>query len=458
MDGWMDHRGTEPDPERGNLRSRAERLSKKIDLASLANKSPAEMQELVDELQVHQVELEMQQQELHAAQWSLQQSEVKYRLLYRFAPNGYFTLNNNGGIEECNFAAAQLLGFDCKLLQQRLLRAFVVSGPDRNTFDAFFAGLLIEGPVQRCEVTLQTKQNELKIVLMQGVSLAKEQPGSPYFLVAVLDLTERKQIEQALRQLNTELEARVLCRTEQLTTSNQQLQATNAHLYRINNDLDNFIYAASHDLKAPIANMEGFISLLGRLLQAENPPPDRVRLITDLLGGSIARLRKTIDQLTDVIKLQQENDPELTSVEPAEVLQEVCQDLEPAIHEAGAHLEADLNHCPSVRFSAKNLRSVVYNLLSNAIKYRSPDRTPHVKVQCRLTDAHTVLSVQDNGLGIDLTQEHKLFTLFGRLHQHVEGSGVGLYMVKKVVENAGGRIEVESQPGQGTTFTVYFKR
>jgi signal transduction histidine kinase len=107
-------------------------------------------------------------------------------------------------------------------------------------------------------------------------------------------------------------------------------------------------------------------------------------------------------------------------------------------------------------FSAKNLRSVLYNLLSNALKYRHPSRAPQVHVAYREQAAYQVLEVRDNGLGLDLTRgEEKLFGMFQRLHAHVEGTGVGLYMVKRMVENAGGHIEVQSQLGQGSTFSVY---
>jgi signal transduction histidine kinase len=101
---------------------------------------------------------------------------------------------------------------------------------------------------------------------------------------------------------------------------------------------------------------------------------------------------------------------------------------------------------------------VVYNLFSNALKYRHPDRSPHVRLTYQTVDRYHVLEVHDNGLGLDLTQGQdyqKLFAMFQRLHSHVEGTGVGLHMVKRMVENAGGRIEVESQLGRGSTFRVF---
>jgi signal transduction histidine kinase len=95
--------------------------------------------------------------------------------------------------------------------------------------------------------------------------------------------------------------------------------------------------------------------------------------------------------------------------------------------------------------------------LSNAIKYAIPDQTPVIRISTDKTDDYALLRVEDNGLGINDHQKAKLFTMFKRFHNHVDGTGVGLYIVKRIIENAGGRIEVESQPGQGSIFTVYFK-
>jgi signal transduction histidine kinase len=109
-----------------------------------------------------------------------------------------------------------------------------------------------------------------------------------------------------------------------------------------------------------------------------------------------------------------------------------------------------------VSFSPANLRSIVYNLLSNAIKYRVPERPSQVQLHAQQTPHAIQLTVQDNGLGMSEVQQRQLFGLFQRLHTHVEGTGVGLYITKRLVENAGGTIAVASQPHVGTTFTVTF--
>ncbi|MFC7671140.1 ATP-binding protein [Hymenobacter humi] len=170
------------------------------------------------------------------------------------------------------------------------------------------------------------------------------------------------------------------------------------------------------------------------------------------------RFRRTIEQLTDVSKLQQAHGQPVTEVQLAAVVEEVRLDLLPLVEQTQARLIVDVPLTAHLPFSEKNLRSVVYNLLSNALKYHHPDRAPHIQLNYERQEQYHVLRVQDNGLGLDLGKAAgKLFGMFQRLHSHVDGSGIGLYMVRKMVENSGGRIEVASQLGEGSTFTVFFR-
>jgi len=239
----------------------------------------------------------------------------------------------------------------------------------------------------------------------------------------------------------------------------QQLRENNAQLQRANVDLDNFIYTASHDLKAPISNIEGLLYALLQELPIANAEQEQVGPILGMMQDSVDRFKRTLDHLTEVTKLQKEYAAPTAVLSLQAVIQDVYLDLEPLITELGAQVEVQVADCPTVQFSEKNLRSVVYNLLSNALKYRAAERVAQVRVWCQPTEEYLVLAVQDNGLGLDLTtHQHKLFTMFERFHDHVEGSGIGLYMVKKIMENAGGRIGVQSTVGEGSTFSVYFRR
>jgi PAS domain S-box-containing protein len=244
---------------------------------------------------------------------------------------------------------------------------------------------------------------------------------------------------------------------EEIAASNEDLGRANTQLVRINNELDTFIYTASHDLKSPILNIEGLLKALERELKKEHPQAGHIAQLNSFLLESVSRFKTTIRDLTDVARISKESTEDIEHISLAAMLEEVVLDLAMPIREAQARLETDLDG-EQVRFSRKNLKSILYNLLSNAIKYRSPDREPLIRITCQLQENYQILSVTDNGLGMDLLQEEKIFALFKRLHTHVEGTGIGLYMVKKMLENAGGMIQVESQVGVGSTFKVYFKR
>ncbi|UOG77632.1 PAS domain-containing protein (plasmid) [Hymenobacter tibetensis] len=233
------------------------------------------------------------------------------------------------------------------------------------------------------------------------------------------------------------------------------LKLANEQLRRTNADLDNFIYTASHDLKAPISNIEGLLIELREHLPEGGPGAAVVPQLLELMQNAVERFQLTIAQLTDLTRLQQAHAQPPEPVDVAELVEAVRLDLAPQLAAAGARLEVAVSACPTLSFSPKNLRSVIYNLLSNAVKYRHPDRAPHVRLHCRPGRGSAVLEVQDNGLGLSEAQLPKLFGMFQRLHTHVEGSGLGLYMVKKIVDNAGGTIAVESQAGVGTTVTVH---
>ena len=128
--------------------------------------------------------------------------------------------------------------------------------------------------------------------------------------------------------------------------------------------------------------------------------------------------------------------------------------LDAAAELGEVRLHVDVAGCPTLAFAPKSLRSIVYNLLSNAAKYRHPDRPAEVQLRCRTSAGAVVLEVADNGLGLSERQQSQLFRMFRRLHDHVPGSGIGLYMVKRIVENVGGTVTVHSAPGVGSTFTL----
>jgi signal transduction histidine kinase len=288
-------------------------------------------------------------------------------------------------------------------------------------------------------------------------------------------LEELKSTEEHLIRLNNELERRVDSRTNELSASEEELRQTlenlidlnskitaserelvtkNEQLLKINNELDNFIYTASHDLKAPISNIEGLASNLKKRLK-QKIDQDEEKLI-EMIEQSVNRFKNTIDSLTEISKIQQVGTDVTEEVLFEEILEEINIDLAYSLEQVGGCLIKNLI-VDRIHFSRKNLRSILFNLLSNSIKYRSSERSLLINFSTFLSDEYTVICVQDNGLGIPNDQIPKVFTMFKRFHTHTDGSGVGLYIVKKIIENVNGKIEVESEVGGGSTFKIFIR-
>lgn len=240
-------------------------------------------------------------------------------------------------------------------------------------------------------------------------------------------------------------------------TDVSEVENKNKELQKINNDLDNFIYTASHDLKAPVSNIEGLLNTMLDSLSEESKNNDDFKAVFALMEKSIARFKTTILDLTEITKVQKQSAEDIETINCSEIIDDVKFLIQDKINEAGALVNIDTSECNSWNFSRKNFHSIVYNLLSNAIKYRDPQRPLEIAISTRNQDKYVVLIVQDNGLGISSANKEKMFTMFKRFHDHVEGTGIGLYIVKRIIENAGGRIEVESEVGKGSIFKVFFR-
>lgn len=234
----------------------------------------------------------------------------------------------------------------------------------------------------------------------------------------------------------------------------EEISLNNIQLKRTNIDLDNFIYTASHDLKAPIANIEGLLIALKENLQLDNLNASKeVEELFKLIDNSVHHFKTTISDLTEISKVQKGENEDIVKIRWADLLNQLKHSIEigPEIF-----IEADFTEVKTIKFSKKNLQSVLYNLLSNAIKYRDTNRLSKIQIKTYTFENFTVLEFKDNGLGINQQNLGKVFSMFKRFHNHVEGSGIGLYIVKRIMDNAGGKIEVESEVGQGTTFKIYF--
>lgn len=256
------------------------------------------------------------------------------------------------------------------------------------------------------------------------------------------DIHEQKLIQEKLSEAQ-----------KNLHQMNQELMLKNKELTHTNADLDNFIYTASHDLKAPISNIEGLVLAIADEIKVLNS--QQVDRMFKMIFSSIEKFKITIRDLTEISKIQKSLDEHgAEQLDVAEILEEVIVLLSKPVKEHGVQIRTAIE-VDRIYFQRKNIRSVLLNLLSNSIKYRSSHRECFIDFKVKRQGSHILLSVSDNGIGFNPEQKDKIFGMFKRLHDHVDGNGIGLYIVKKIVDNAGGRIEVETCPGEGTTFEIF---
>lgn len=234
----------------------------------------------------------------------------------------------------------------------------------------------------------------------------------------------------------------------------QELLAANRELHKINEDLDRFVYTASHDLKQPIINMGSIFEELMRSCAFQDP--DQEKMVA-LFHKSLQQIQTTIFDLAEIAKVQKNIHQEKEEIDLQTLTQEILLSIQDQVKTTGASVMTDFAAGPRLYFSRVNLRSILYNLLSNAIKYRAPGRPPVVHLRTYPQADFLVLAVQDNGLGMDLGQyRDKLFQMFKRFHNHVPGTGLGLYIIHRIMQNNNGLVEVDSSPDTGSTFRIYF--
>ncbi|AWM32396.1 hybrid sensor histidine kinase/response regulator [Hymenobacter nivis] len=359
---------------------------------------------------------------------------------------------------------------DCVLLDYKL--------PDADGLDVLAELLLLAPPKSLCVVIVTGGGNEALAVraLNNGALdyLVKQQFDAALLYKTVLHAIEKNEwrqyearyhnevraVNQQLREsLDALIETRqeIILKNAQFVAANVELAATNVELARSNRDLDNFVYAASHDLKQPVNNLRGLFDELRRSATFHDPEETEVLRLVD---ASLLDLHATITDLAATVQAERTlGGPVPEPVALAELVAEVVAALGPQVQALQARVHTDFGALPGLPYVRSTLRTILLNLLGNALKYCHPGRAPQVWLRTAWAAGQPVLEVQDNGLGIDLARHGaELFQLFHRFHPHsAPGTGVGLFLVNRLVQAQGGHIEVTSQEGQGTTFRLYLQ-
>ena len=280
-----------------------------------------------------------------------------------------------------------------------------------------------ESPPEIIENRNLTKDGNVLYCQWYNSVLFDESNAVVSILSLVQDQTERKQAEEELQQLN------------------QQLQ-------RSNQELEQFAYVASHDLREPLRKIRSYSDLLVKRYQGQLD--ERADKYINYITDSVIRMQALITDLLTYSRVSR-NELILEPTDLGEIIQQTLTDLSPAIEENHAIINTTL--LPIVQGNSLQIRQVLQNLIANAIKFRS-EQPPQIDIKADCQDDFWQISIQDNGIGIDPSYSDRIFAIFQRLHYREEypGTGIGLAICQKIVERHGGKIWVESELGQGSTF------
>ncbi len=272
---------------------------------------------------------------------------------------------------------------------------------------------------EQCNVPVYNEKGEL--VAIEGVAR---------------DITLRKQYEEEILKINAELEKKVQERT--------------AQLQEINKELESFAYTVSHDLRAPLTAIAGFVTLLKQELSGniDTNSESYITAITD----SVKKMNKLIEDLLSFSRMSRSS-MNYTRVDFAKMIEAIIQEITLM---QNIHTQFKIGTLPVIEGDEAMLRIAFTNLISNAVKFSSKKEKPVVEIDSCKQNEKTVIYVKDNGVGFDPSLYDKLFKVFQRLHSEKDfpGTGIGLALVRRIILRHGGRVWAKSNPGEGATFYV----
>lgn len=422
----------------GNLRARAEALLKSFPELG-EDPTSEEVKTLLHELRVYQVELEMQNEELRLSQQRLEESRDQYADLFEFAPVGYCILDRSGLVLNCNLTTCRLLGIERSRFTGRPFSIFIAGGmSEKGRFRSLLKRVFESQILQSCELQLIRKDSP-SFTSHLDISVTKnEKLHSTQCRMTMTDITDKKETEKLLalsQQLQIEKEQQI-----------NKLKA--AELERQNKELKQFAYLASHDLKGPLKTVSNYIQLLDR--KYKRKLDEQAGVFIDFISSAVDRMNTQIKDLLDYSLIGQNKEQSL--IDCNVMVKAIQSNLSFSIAESKATFEID--PLPQIQGYETELYLLFQNLISNALKFHKKDSKPHIKIAAQKEGDYWRFMIQDNGIGIEKQYQERIFVIFQRLHtrEEFEGTGIGLAHCQKIVELHKGKIWVESQPDEGSTF------
>ena len=431
---------------------------------NLATESPEAMLKIVHQLQAHQIELEMQNQELRRTQFELETARLRYFDLYDLAPVGYCTLSEQGLILEANLMAATLFDTSRADLVDKPISNFIFEADQANYY--LHRKLLIKsGEQQSYDLRIINNSGEEPTWIHLTATYEKNADGVPILRKVMTDISARKKVEQTLRESEERYHKEQRRLDQILKNSNIELgratvlaEKATAAAEKANLAKSDFLSNMSHELRTPLSAILGFAQLID--IGSPPPTPKQKRNVEQILLAGWYLL----DLINEILDLALIESGKLSiSLEPvalSQVLRDCSIMIESQAEKHGIKVnftDIDLNF--TVIADRTRLKQVLINLMSNAVKYNKPKGT--VVVNCVQSPEHIRICVTDSGKGLTPEQIAQLFQPFNRLGQEnntAQGTGIGLVMTKRLIELMMGKIGLGSIVGEGSTFWVEIPR
>ena len=353
-------------------------------------------------------------------------SETIFKSSFENAPIGMALVSPEGQWLQINHRISEILGYTKKELVALKLQDIV--HPDDFEPDSILLDKLLQNKKVNHQVERRYFHKNGSLVMgILSVSIVQDEQDTPLFLIKqITDITKQRQSEEDLN--------RVL-----KLTKNQ------------NERLKNFSHIVSHNLRSHSGNLSMLVSFLKEELKG-----GQGELIT-MLDSASSQLAETIDHLNEVTELQINDDAELKPVRLKDYIKFTENTLAALIKETGVNVIDNTQPGIIIHAIPAYLESILLNFTTNAIKYRSPDRASYIRFTTKKVNGEILLSIEDNGLGIDLNKYgDKLFGMYNTFHSHKDARGIGLFITKNQIEAMGGHIKVSSTVGKGTTFDILF--